>query len=181
MSFDAIQRIFKTAEYTEEHMHHKVRWYGKKAAQTATLWTALLDTGLTQLYRAISGAGVYGTDGSHDPAAPPSDEAFLFGTGDTLEPGYVVRDFDEILIVANSSSTLYLCRIIWGTGTMAEAITAKQYSEFPYFRGNADNVRKIQTIPTPLIGINYKIWLQCMNATDNATLDFVVGVHGYNF
>jgi hypothetical protein len=159
--------------YTEEHIHNRVRWYGKKAVQDATHWAVLFDTGLSLLYRAISGAGVYGAD--------TNDEAQVFGTDDTLEPGYVKGDFDQILVVANSSATVYLCRIIWGTGTMAAAITAKQYSEFPYLRGNADNNRKIQDIKTPLVGIHDKIWLQCMNATDNATLDFIVGVHGYPF
>jgi hypothetical protein len=72
-------------------------------------------------------------------------------------------------------------RFIWGSGTMADAIAAGQYTTFPYLRGNADNVRKIQVINTPLIGIDYKIWCQCQNSTDNSTLDFVVGVHGYNF
>ncbi len=84
-------------------------------------------------------------------------------------------------MIANSSNTVYLCRIVYGTGTLADAIAANQWSEFPYFRGNADNVRKIQVVPTPLIGINDKVWLQCMNATDNATIDFVVGVHAYTF
>jgi hypothetical protein len=165
--------ILNDIRHTEEHVHHKVRWYGKKAIQDATHWAALLDTGLGLLYRAISGLGVYGLD--------LNDEAKLFGTDDTLEPGYVTGDFNEILVVANSASSLYLCRIIWGIGTMAEAITAKQYSEWPYFRGNADNVRKVRTTTTPLIPINYKVWLQTMNATDNATIDFVVGVHGYVF
>jgi len=161
------------AAYAEEHVHHKVRWYGKKAVQDATHWAVPLDTGLALLFRAISGAGVYGAD--------LNDEAQVFGSADTLEPGDVTGDFNEILIVANTSSTLYLSRIIWGTGTMAEAITAKQYSEWTFFRGNADNVRKVKITPTPLIPVSYKIWLQCMNATDNATMDFVVGVHGYKF
>ena len=168
----------KDSEYAEEHCHHKVRWFGKKPVQTATEWSITLDQGLANLYRAISGNGAYGGDAN--------DEAQLFGTADIPISGMVRGDFDQILIVANSSNTLYLCRIVWGIGTLAAAITADQYSEFPYYRGNADQVRKIQVIPTPLIpitisGLPVKIWLQCMNASDNATLDFVVGVHGYNF
>jgi len=170
---DKIIDIQKDSEYTEEHMHHKVRWYGKLNPQDATHWAVLLDGHLAQPYRAISGNGVYGADAG--------DEAQLFGTDDTLELGYVVGDFDMILVTANSSNTLYLCRIVWGSGTLADAVTAKQYSEFVYLRSAADNVRKIQVIPTPLIDINAKVWLQCQNVTDNATIDFVVGVHGYTF
>ncbi len=162
-------------EYTEEHFHNKVRWYTKKNPQGATDWAAPLDAHLANPYRCISGASTWGTD--------LNDEALLFGTGDVLtELGTLVwGDIDKILVVANTSSTIYLIRVIWGTGTMAEAITAKQYTEFPYLRGNADNVRKIQEfkmMKVPVVG--YKLWAQCQNATDNATLDFVLGVHGYN-
>jgi hypothetical protein len=179
-----ITDIQRDSEYTEEHMHHKTRWYTKKAVPTATAWVDLLDSHLANPYRCTSGASTWGVDGSHDPAGAPSDEAFLFGTDDTLSDigtGLVCGDFDMILVTANTSATIYLLRIIWGTGTMTEAITAKQYTTFPYLRANADNVRKIQVVPTPLIGINDKIWAQCQNATDNATIDFVVGVHAYNF
>jgi hypothetical protein len=168
----------RDAEYAEEHAHHNVRWFGKLGVQTATNWCARLDTGLTLLYRAISGSGVYGADAN--------DEAQLFGTADIPISGMVTGDFDEILVVANTSSTLYLNRIIYGTGTMAAAIALDQYSEFPYFRATADTSRKIQIIPTALIpvtigGLPVKIWMQTMNATNNATIDFVIGVHGYNF
>jgi hypothetical protein len=166
----------RDAEIAEEHDHHNVRWFGKLNPQDATHWCTPLASGLTLLYRAISGNGVYGAD--------PGDEAQLFGTDDIPIPGMASGDFNEVLIVANSSSSLYLCRIVYGTGTLADAITAGQYSEFPFFRAPADNVRKILTTPTKLIpitigGLPVKIWLQTMNATDNATLDFVVGVHGY--
>jgi hypothetical protein len=170
---DLLLSAQRDSEYSEEHAHHKVRWFGKKAIQGANDWAVPLDTGLGLLYRAISGAGVYGADAN--------DEAKLFGTTDVPIAGMVVGDFDQILMVANSSSTLYLCRIVWGTGTLAAAIAAGQYSEFPYFRAAADNVRKIQVTSTSLIGVANAVWLQCMNATDNATLDFVVGVHGYDF
>ncbi len=174
----------RDSEYIEEHLHHKVRWYTKKAVPTATSWADALDAHLANPWRCTSGLGTWGVDGSHDPEGAPSDEAFLFGTADVLAElgsGLVVGNFDQILVTANSSATIYLIRFIWGTGTMAEAIAAGQYTTFPYLRAIADNVRKIQEIKTPLIGIDNKIWAQCQNATDNATIDFVVGVHAYTF
>ena len=170
--------------YAEEHVHNKVRWYTKKAAPSATAWADPLDAHLANPWICTSGLATWGVDGSHDPEGAPSDEAFLFGTADTLieiGTGLKEGDFDQILILANTSATVYLIRFIWGTGTMADAITAKQYTTFPYFRAAADNVRKIQDVKTPLIGISNKIWAQCQNATDNATITFVVGVHGYVF
>jgi hypothetical protein len=138
-----------------------------------------LSSNLSGFYRAISGNGVYGADAN--------DEAKLLGADDSIPiPGMIYGDIDEILIIANSSSTVYLCRLIHGTGTLEDAVIANQCTEFPYLRGNADNVRKVMNIPSmkiPLIsgGLCTKVWVQCMNATDNATFDFVIGIHGYGF
>lgn len=169
----ALTDIAEDIEYAEEHVHHKNRWYGKKASQSSTLWGVSLSTGLSLIYRAISGAGVYGADAN--------DEAQVLGSGDVVDATWVQLDINEILITANSSSTLYLNRIVWGSGTLADAVTAGQYSEFPYSRANSDTTRIVRNINTPLIAAGTKIWLQTMNATDNATIDFVVGIHGYTF
>jgi hypothetical protein len=165
--------VGKDAEYAEEHLHHKVAWYGIATPQTATVWAN--NTSMTP-FRAISGHHTWGAD--------VNDEAQLFGTGDTLTElgaGLVVGDFDLILITANSSSTISKIRIIWGTGTMADAIIAGQWSETMYIRSTSDTTRTIRTFTTPLISINDKIWIQHWNDTDNSTIDFFVGVHGYNF
>ena len=172
------QSILTESEYIEHHAHHKVRWFGKLNPQDATHWCVTLDSHLAQPYRAISGNGVYGAD--------PGDEAQVFGTADIPIAGMVNGDFDEILFTANSASSLYLCRLVWGTGTLAASVGLGQYTEFPFFRGNADNVRKVMVIPCEKIpvkigGLDVKIWIQCQNAADNATLDFVIGVHGYAF
>ncbi|MDD8013264.1 MAG: hypothetical protein PHX05_07295 [Acidobacteriota bacterium] len=166
------------AEYAEEHLHHKVRWFGKLNPQDATHWAVTIDGHLAQPFRAISGNGVYGAD--------PGDEAQCFGTADIPITGMKWGDFDEILIVANSSNTLYLGRLVWGTGTLAASIGLGQYSEFVFFRPAADNNRKVfvatcEKIPIEIAGLPVKIWVQCQNATDNATIDFIIGVHGYNF
>lgn len=176
--FAQLNDIQRDAEYSEEHVHTKARWYGKKAVQTATEWAVRLDTGLSLLYRTISGAGVYGADAN--------DTALVFGSGDTfaaLSNNIVMFDCHQILVVANSSATLTLLRMVYGTPTqsLADAVNANQYTEFPYLRANADNVRKIQDIKTPLIRIGSQVWIQSMNASDNATVDFIVGVHGYEF
>jgi hypothetical protein len=164
----------KELGHAEEHQHHITRWYGKKNPQGANDWAVLMDGHLTQPYRCISGAHAYGGDAN--------DEALLFGTADVLwDSRFVCGDFDEFLVVANSADTVYLIRIIWGTGTMAAAITAGQYSTTAYIRKSTDTQRLRNTIKVPLIGINAKIWAQCQNVADNATIDFFVGVHGYTF
>lgn len=160
------------ADYAEEHQHHKTIWYGKKSDQT-TYWC---DVNSLTPYRAISGSAAYGSDAS--------DEAQLFSASDTLSEigtGLVCGDFDQILIVANSSDTIYKCRLVWGTGTLAAAVSAGQYSEFMYIRKSTDTVRLPREIKCPKIPVNNKVWLQCLNASDNATIDFYIGVHAYDF
>jgi hypothetical protein len=181
--FPSYPELCADSGFSEEHVHNIVRWYTKRTAQTATNWCAPVAGNLANFYRCISGAGTWGTDGSHDPAAPPSDEAFLFGTGDLLtELGTNLAwgDFDKVLILQNSSNTLYLMRFIYGLGTMADAIAANQYTEMVWFRPAADNNRRVYEMKMPRVPvIGYKLWAQCQNATDNATIDFVLGVHAY--
>jgi hypothetical protein len=171
-----LEQMYQEERYVEEHFHNIVRWYTKKNPQGANDWCAPLAGHLGQFYRCISGNGTWGAD--------LNDEALLFGTDDVLAElgaGLIYGDMDKILFIANSSATIYLVRIIWGTGTMADAIAANQYTEFPYLRDIADKDRKIQEFKmrkVPVVG--YKLWGQCQNATDNATIDFVMGVHAYN-
>jgi hypothetical protein len=160
------------AEYIEEHMHHKVIWYGKNADQT-TYWASA--NTLTP-FRATSGANAYGTAGT--------DPAKCFSTSDNLSElgtGLVSGDFDEVLFVGNSSSTVYKLRLIWGTGTVAEAVTAGQLSETMFYRDNADKSRQPRLWSTPKIGVENAIWVECWNASDDATIDFFVGAHAYDF
>lgn len=175
---DQIKRIENEAEYIEEHEHHKVRWFAELNPQDATHWATPMAGALAQPYRAISGAGVYGAD--------PGDEALIFGAADTPIAGMVQGDFDEILIVANSSNSVYLCRLVWGTGTLAASVLLDQYTEFPFYRAAADQVRKVmripcEKIPVTITGLPVQIWIQCQNVADNATMDFFIGVHGYDF
>ncbi|MFA5151705.1 MAG: hypothetical protein WC554_04000 [Clostridia bacterium] len=172
-----IHDIYTKTRYVERHLHHPVRWWGKLNPQTAANWGVTMDGHLNQPYRAISGLGAYGSD--------PGDEAQIFTAAD-LPVGLVYGDFSEFLAIANSSNTVYLCRIVWGNGTLAAAIASGQYTEFPFFRPAADNNRKIAIvasikIPTLLDGLPVKAWCQCQNVTNNATLDFFLGGHGYYF
>jgi hypothetical protein len=167
------------AEYTEEHLHHKVHWYGKKAVQTTALWA----DGATLLpYTVTSGNNTWSVDNT-------SDVALLFGTGDVLTElgaGILGGDFGEILITANSSDTVYKLRGIWGTGTSTEAVTTNQFSENVYMLQNSDTIKMVRAFPTPVIpitmgGLPVKLWMSCWNATNDATLSFMIGVHGYDF
>lgn len=152
----------------EGHTHAQERWMGKASPQTATDWCEL--ESLTP-FRAISGAGAFGSD--------TDDEAQVMGTDDTPHiAGKVTFDIHHILVTAASNATDFIVRIIWGTGTMAAAISAGQYSDTM-----VQEARKGSPIETHMseltCGVD-KVWIQIKNASNNATLDFFVGVHEYD-
>lgn len=75
-----------------------------------------------------------------------------------------------------------MIRIIWGTGTMADAITAGQYSVV-MVKFDSLNPELSAGIPIELrteeIDVGTKMWAQAWNVTNNATIDFYLGVHEY--
>lgn len=158
-------------DHVEFHFHNKERWFGISGDQSGNDWAA--DT--LNNYQAISGNGVYGADAN--------DEAKVIGTDDMPAiSGKTKFDMREILIEGLSVDTVFKLRIVWGTGTMADAITAGQFTEVIVQNGTAGNFGNgapLQvTIPRLSSGSD-KVWLQCKCATDNATCDFFVGVHEY--
>jgi len=154
------------------HFHSQGRWLGKSADQSGNDWGA--DT-LTP-FQAISGNGVYGADAN--------DEAKVIGSGDMpIITGNVKFDLHRLLIVDVSVDTVYKLRIVYGSGTMAAAITAGQYSE-TMIKFDSSNPQQSAGIPfdvqMPRISSSTcKVWIQAKCATDNATVDFFVGLHEY--
>lgn len=154
----------------EKHFHSREIWYGISSDQSGDDWAA--DN--LNPYQAISGNGDYGSD--------PNDEAKVLGPDDTpVFTGMVKYDLHRLLIVDASSTSQYKIRIVYGTGTMADAITAEQYTEVmvkedPALFGGSGQPLEIQM---PRQDVGTKIWIQCKNATNNATIDFFVGLHEY--
>jgi len=102
----------KEAWEVEHHFHTRRRWFGKVASQTATNWG---ESSLAP-FRAISGDNVWGADAN--------DEAQVVGTADSpVFVGSTHMDPHEIMVIGTSVDTVFMLRLIWGTGTMADAIT----------------------------------------------------------
>ena len=156
----------------EYHLHNTERWLGKLAVQTATDWA---DSNISTPFHAISGNNAYGSD--------PNDEAQVLGTADTpVQAGMVRYDPHEILVVACSVTTPVKVRAVFGTGTMAAAIAAGQYSERMFHLDPA--AASGQGVPVPLMmprcaAGTCKLWMQFWSVTDNATIDFYLGLHEY--
>ena len=163
----------------EKHFHNDERWYGKSADQSGVNpWaTSLSEAGMRTSFQAISGSAAFGADAN--------DEALCWGVNDTLSVGGVTLtklDFHQVFITASSVTTIWYIRVIYGLGTMADAITAGQFSDIPIVADAAQNgsINIIIPVMMPRITIGtHKIWIQGKNATDNATIDFLIGMHGY--
>ena len=160
---------YKVSEL-ESHIHNHEHWRGKLAVQTATNW---MDNVLTP-FRAISGANAYG--------ANANDEAQVIGSADTpVSVGMVKYDCYRIIILALSSNTIWKLRMVWGTGTLAQAITAEQFTELMVLNiiatGNAGGFPV--DFRMPRISVGTKLWVQAWNASLGATIDFCIGIHEY--
>ena len=155
----------------EHHIHNKERWFGQSGDQSGNDWAA---DNLTPL-DVISGDNAYGSDAD--------DEAKVLGTADTpVIAGMTKFDLHRFLIVGVSQDSVYKFRIVWGTGTMADAITAGQTSEF-MVKFDSVNPQQSAGIPfdvrMPRLDADTKVWVQAWNATNDATASFFVGLHEY--
>ena len=158
----------------EKHFHNYERWFGISADQSGNDWALSVSTaGMPTVYQAISGNDTYGADAN--------DEAKVWGTDDALGTN-VKLDIHEIFVTAASETSIFYLRVVHGSGTMADAITAGQYTEFPIIADAAvgGSISIIIPVMMPRITIGTdKIWIQAKNTTDNATISFLVGAHGY--
>lgn len=111
-----------TIQHIGRILEGRTRWYGMRAPQTATQWGAQA----TLLpYVVTSGAGVFGPN--------PGDEALVIGSADTpIFAGHQGFAIDKFMVSVQSNVTPYILRFIWGTGTMANAEAAGQYSDYMY-------------------------------------------------
>lgn len=169
----SLSSVMEMAHIDHQHRHSHEFWFGKLAVQTGTAWG---DPDTLTPYQAISGDDTWGADAD--------DEAKIIGSADT--PILASANFFKIhrlLIVDESSTTLWKFRVVWGTGTMADAITAKQYTEVmslsPISAGVFAGGHPVD-LRVPVLAVGTQVWLQAWNATDDATIDFVVGVHEHN-
>jgi len=164
--------LYYGVDTIKRHCHGRARWFGISADQSGNDWAA--DT--LNPFTAISGAADYGSDAN--------DEAKCLGTDDTpIITGQAYFDFHQILVVSVTEDTEYKLRIVYGTGTMAAAIAVGQYTE-TMVKFDSTNPQLSAGVPVdimmPRLATDTKVWLQCKNDTNNADIDFFIGVHGYS-
>ena len=165
-----LQSALDEIHILEEHFHNREYMFGKLAPQTATNWG---DRASLAAYRAISGNNDFGTD--------LNDEALILGTADTpVRLTSTQFDMRRIQVLDVSVATVFILRIIHGTGTMADAETDGQYTETSSLQVTAPNgqAKPIDAYQEK-IPVGEKVWIRAKNATDNAWIDLLVGLHEY--
>jgi len=157
---DPISQILQVVDNEVEHHFHNVeRWFGDGAVHASL-------TG----YTVISGNGAFGA------------EVLLFDVAQTPHTaGMRFFDLHRLAPLALSSATVYLLRFIWGTGTVADAEAAEQYSTLPMISTGVGALVKgsAMDMMMPRLAVGTKVWAKCKNATNLATLTLLVGKHEY--
>lgn len=159
---------YKVAEI-EHHLHSRERWWGAVAVPDET---NAIEANVTRPFAATSGNDDWG-------AAIP-----ILGTADDPTDGLGVKFDLHLLLITDldSETDPWRLRIIVGTGTSADAISAGDWSEVMV---EANAVPGNRAGGTPLIvqnvraDVGIKCWAQSWNDTTGEILSFFYGVHGY--
>ncbi len=168
-----IDDILAEVNVIVEHFHNKEIWFGLAGAPSGTHFG---DEDTLTPYVAISGAGVYGADAN--------DEANVLGVDDIpARAGMTMFDMHRIFIIDFSHAAVYVIRIVWGTTTMAQGIIDENFTTIPVITTNlpvaqSGGVAFDVLMPRLISGVD-KVWVQCKNVNNNASLDFLVGIHEY--
>jgi len=143
----------------EHHFHNHERWLGNGAVADSL-------TG----YQLTSGNAAFG-----------SEVELLTAVQTPIQAGHMFFDLHSIFITALTSATPYILRFIFGTGTVAAAEAAGQYTSCLITSSGVGT--NLKGSPTPLLMARHlsgtKIWAKCKNATNLATIDILIGIHEY--
>ena len=149
----------------ETHMHNRERWFGIASPQTGSNW-GTQDT-LNQ-YQATSGNGVYGA------------AIKILGSADTpIISGQLYFDIRRISVPAVSVASPYFVRFIWDKTSAANGITNGTFTEVVCQQATVTGINLAVEVQCPRIASGMLVWAEVMNATNNATINFFIGVHGY--
>jgi hypothetical protein len=167
----------------EKHLHNAERWIGEPETRNAEITCFSVAT--VKPFQTNAG------DGTAGGASQPWTEGYgtplcVVGTGYT-SVSYVAGvkfDLHRLQIHTTQSTTdkkIQRIQLIWGTGTVGDAITANQISEVMSDPddGGGKNAPIPIMMPRLTIGID-KIWARhWVDNVNTGTLDFFLGLHEY--
>jgi hypothetical protein len=150
----------------ERHVHNVSRFWGSNGAATET--NAIAAT-VAVPFVAVSGNDTWGT------AVP------ICGTADDATDGLGSKHDPHFLFVVDTDhATPYRIRIIYGTGTSADAISAGQWSEEMFITGGGPFEAGVPIdFMMRRVDVGAKLWVQVWNATNGSNVDFYWGTHPY--
>lgn len=166
-----LRRLQDKVDKIEQHNHNVERWWGAVADPGEA---NAIEANVGRPFQATSGANTWGTAIS---ICGTADNPVLTGQTEFDAHRIIVCDLDN-------ETDLWRFRIIWGTGTSGDAITANQWTEVPVI-ANAIPGNRAGGVPVdvmmPIIDIGTKLWAQSWNDTLNEVLQFQWGAHGYPY
>jgi len=166
-----IAEILEEVEEIDQHVHNVERWWGAVAAPDET---NAIEANVARPFAATSGNNTWGV------AIP------IKGTADNpVLSGMTEFDAHRLFITSLDDETdPWRIRIIWGTGTSGDAITAEQWTE-TMIESNAVPGNRAGGVPIeirmPPLPIAYKLWAQVWNDTNGEVMSFFWGAHGYPY
>ena len=165
-----LEDVEAETEEVDQHFHNVERWWGAVAVPGET---NAIEANVTRPFAARSGDDTWCT------AIP------ICGTDDTPvpSPDDAKHDCHRIIVTdLDNDTTPWRFRIIWGSGTSADAITADQWTESVVMT-NASPGNRAGGSPADVIArrinVGTKLWAQSWNATNGEILSFFWGTHGY--
>jgi len=151
----------------DQHFHNDENWWGAVAAPTESL---TIDLNVNRPFVALSGNNAWG-------AGIP-----IIGSRDNpVKPWQTKFDLHRVIITEPTNATAWRLRFLYGDQSLEEAAQARRYTEIMFIAvGVGSNVGGPPLdVRFPPIPVGWRVWAQAWNATDEAQLDFFVGVHGY--
>lgn len=167
----ALTQLTEDVEVIRQHNHNVERWWGAVAVPDEA---NAIEANVDRPFQATSGANTWGTA---IPICGTADNPVLAGQTEFDAHRIVVCDLDN-------ETDLWRLRIIWGTGTSADAITADQWTEVPVISNAVPGNRAGGTpveVRMPIVDIGTKLWVQSWNDTNGEVLQFTWGAHGYPY
>lgn len=155
----------------ERHHHNRERWIGEHGVRNAEIDCGA--TGTMAVFQNTAGNDTWS-------AAP----LCLIGTGDGPFVAGMTRFDAHLLHVVDvavaADLNLHYLRLVYGTGTVADAITAGQFTEicFSPERGAVNTILSVR-MPRLIYGTD-KVWMTHWVDGENVpTIDFRMGLHEY--
>ena len=166
-----LEDVADEVEEIDQHVHNVERWWGSNGAATET--NAIAAT-VTVPFAATSGNDTWG---AAIPICGTADNPVLTDQTEFDPHNVLVVDLDD-------QTDAWRLRLIWGTGTSGDAITAEQWSEIMVI-SNAVPGNRAGGMPSdkriPPIAVGSKMWAQAWNDTNGEIIQFYWGAHGYPY